>query len=81
MNTKNKINKYIYIFDKSTRMRTCGNFQSDFLTTVSNTKAAGEQVDVSIVSPGCHIDEEVRRVLNCEAKSESVDTNIWEADM
>lgn len=77
MNTKIK---WIYVFIFFI-YKTCGNFQSDFLTTVSNTEAAGEQVDVSIVSPGCHIDEEVRRVLNCEAKSESVDTNIWKSDM
>lgn len=52
------------------------NFESDFLTTVPNAEAVGEPVDVCIVSPRCHINEEVRRVLNGEAKSESVYTNI-----
>ena len=65
-----QIHKFSRIF------KACGNFESDFLTTVSNAEAVGEPIDVSIVSPSCHINEEVRRVLNGEAKSESVHPNI-----
>lgn len=53
------------------------NFESDSLTTVSDAKAGGHPMDVYIVSPGCHIDEEVRWVSNGEAKSEPVYTSIW----
>lgn len=48
----------------------------DFLTTVSNADAAGKPVDVGITSPSVYVDEEVWRVLNSEAKGESVHANV-----
>lgn len=50
--------------------------RNDFLTTVSNAEGAGQPVNVSIISPGCHINEEVRRVPDGEPKSEPLYTNI-----
>lgn len=50
-------------------------------TTVSSAEAVGEPVDVSVVSPSRHVNKEVRWVLNGEAKSESVYTNIWNSDV
>lgn len=48
----------------------------DFLTTVAEAEACGQPIDVSIISPGCHINEEIRRVPDGESKSESVYANI-----
>ena len=50
--------------------------RNDFLTTLSNAKGAGQPVDVCIISPGCHIDKEVRWVPDGESKSEPLCTNI-----
>lgn len=50
--------------------------RNDFLTTVSNAEGAGQPINVFIISPGCHIDEEVRRVPEGESKSEPVYTNV-----
>ena len=46
------------------------------LTTVSNTEAARETVDVAFAAPWRHIDEVVDRVFDGEAKRESVKANI-----
>lgn len=75
--SKTKQKKYMYIFAKFSRIFKAG----DLLTTVSNAEAVGEPDDVRIVSPGCHINEEVRWVLNGEAESESIYTNIWNSDI
>lgn len=50
--------------------------RNDFLTTVSNAEGAGQPINIFIISPGCHIDEEVRRVPDGESKSEPVYTNV-----
>lgn len=51
------------------------------LTTVSNTKAVGEPVDISIISPGRNIDEEISWVSYGEAKRESVYLSVWKSEM
>lgn len=43
---------------------------------MSNAEGAGQPVNVRIISPDCHIDEEFRRVPDGESKSEPVYTNI-----
>lgn len=49
---------------------------NEFLTTVSPAEGAGQPINVAIISPGCDIDEEVRRVPDGESKSEPLHTNI-----
>ena len=50
------------------------------LTTVSNDKAAREDTDVSIVTPGRHVDEVIRGVLQCKAEGESIKTDICNSE-
>lgn len=51
------------------------------LTTVANTKAAGEPVDISIIPPGRNVNEEISRVSYGEAKRESVYLRVWKSEM
>lgn len=73
--------KKITLITKEDSKRNQHNFERDFLTTVPNVEAAGQPVDIGIISPSAHVDEEVRRVFNSEAKGESVHTYICISEM
>ena len=50
------------------------------LTTFSDVKAAREDIDVSIVTPGRHVDEVIWGVLHRKAEGESIKTDICNAE-
>lgn len=45
-------------------------------TAITNPEVIGKTVNVSLISPGGHIYEEVRRVFYGEAKGESLNIRI-----